>query len=142
MSDDFQKQYEKETTTLKIVTYVSIIVLFISCIGLFGLVLFTIESRIKEIGLRKVSGSSSGEIVIMLNMEFVKWIIVSFIISCPVIIYFMQKWLANFAFRVNMSWWMFLLAGLITTALSLVTVSWQTWNTATRNPSDCLRQNQ
>ena len=139
LSDDFQKMYKKETTTSLIITYISLMALFVSCIGLFGLVLFTIDTRIKEIGLRKVAGSTTGRIVIMLNLEFIKWILVSFIIACPIIIYSMNKWLENFAYRINLSWWIFAIAGLITMIISLLTVSWHTWSTATKNPVDCLK---
>jgi putative ABC transport system permease protein len=103
LSDDFQKLYEKDTSTLKMITYVSIISLFISCIGLFGLVLFTVDRRIKEIGLRKVAGSTSFGIVKMLNIEYIKWILVSFVISCPLIAFFTHKWLETFAYRINLS---------------------------------------
>jgi putative ABC transport system permease protein len=139
LSDDFQKMYKKETTTSLIITYISLMALFVSCIGLFGLVLFTIDSRIKEIGLRKVAGSATGRIVIMFNFEFIRWILVSFIIACPIIIYSMHKWLENFAYRINLSWWIFASAGLITILISLLTVSWHTWSTATKNPVDCLK---
>ncbi len=139
LNDDFQKMYKKETTTSLIITYISFMTLIVSCIGLFGLVLFTIDNRIKEIGLRKVSGSTTGRIVQMLNIEFIRWILVSFILACPVIIYSMQKWLENFAYRVNLSWWIFVSAGLITIVISLLTVSWHTWKTATKNPVECLR---
>ena len=139
LNDDFQKMYKKETTTSLIITYISFMALFVSCIGLFGLVLFTIDSRIKEIGIRKIAGSTAGRIVIVLNIEFVKWILVSFIIACPIILYSMQKWLENFAYRINLSWWIFAFAGLITVIISLLTVSWHTWNTATKNPVDCLK---
>ena len=139
LSEDFQKLYEKETMTQRIVTSVSVLSLFISCIGLFGLALFTTERRIKEIGLRKVAGSTSGGIVMMLNLEFIRWILISFIIACPVVIYFMQKWLENFAYRINLSWWIFIFAGIITMIISLLTVSWHTWSTATKNPVDCLK---
>ncbi len=105
----------------------------------FGLVLFTIDRRIKEIGLRKVAGSTSAGIIIMLNMEFIKWILVSFIISCPIIIYFMHKWLENFAYRIDLKWWMFVCAGIITIIMSLLTVSWHTWYTASKNPAECLK---
>ncbi len=125
--------------TQRIVTSVSLLSLFISCIGLFGLALFTTERRIKEIGLRKVAGSTSGGIVMMLNLEFIKWIFISFIIACPVVIYFMQKWLENFAYRINLSWWIFTFAGIITMIISLLTVSWHAWSTATKNPVDCLK---
>jgi len=139
LSDDFQKMYDKETRTMKMITIISLLSLFISCIGLFGLVLFTIDHRIKEIGLRKVSGSTSVEIVLLLNLEFARWIAVSFIIAIPVIAYIMHKWLQSFAYRINISCWMFASAGIITLIISLLTVSWQTFYTATRNPADCLR---
>lgn len=139
LNDDFQKLYEKETLTLKMVTSVSILALFISCIGLFGLVLFTIDRRIKEIGLRKVAGSSSGGIILMLNTEFTKWILVSLILACPVIIIFMTKWLESFAYRIHLRLWIFLAAFLITVTLSLLTVCYHTWYVATRNPADCLK---
>jgi putative ABC transport system permease protein len=139
LNDDFQKLYQKETATSLIVTYISLMALFVSCIGLFGLVLFTIDSRIKEIGLRKVAGSTSWKIVSMLNIEYTKWILVSFVIACPVIIYSMHIWLQNFAYRVNISWWMFALALIITIIISLLTVSWHTWKTASKNPVECLR---
>jgi putative ABC transport system permease protein len=139
LNDDFQKMYKKETTTSLIMTYISLMALFVSCIGLFGLVLFTIDSRIKEIGIRKVAGSTTGRIVLMLNLEFIKWILVSFVIACPIIIYSMHKWLENFAYRINLSWWIFAFAGIITIIISLLTVSWHTWNTAIKNPVDCLK---
>ena len=139
LSDDFQKMYKKETTTSLIITYISLMALFVSSIGLFGLVLFTIDSRIKEIGIRKVAGSTTGKIIILLNLEFIRSILISFILACPVIIYFMQKWLENFAYRINLSWWIIASAGMITIITSLLTVSWHTWNIATMNPVDCLR---
>jgi putative ABC transport system permease protein len=139
LNDDFQKMYKKETTTALIITYISLMALFVSCIGLFGLVLFTIDSRMNEVGLRKVVGSTSGGIVIMLNLEFIKWILVSFLIACPIIIYSMQKWLQYFAYRINLSWWIFAFAGIITIIISLLTVSWHTWNIASKNPVECLR---
>jgi putative ABC transport system permease protein len=79
LKDDFQKLYEKETLIMRMITYVSIMSLFISCIGLLDLVLFITQSRIKEIGLRKVSGSTSRGIILMLNLESIKWILVSFL---------------------------------------------------------------
>jgi len=139
LSEDFQKMYEKETMTLKIITYISILSLFISCIGLFGLALFTTDRRMKEIGLRKVAGSTSGGIVIMLNLEFIKWILISLIIACPLVIYFMRKWLETFAYRINLSLWIFASAGIITVIISLLTVSWHTWYIATKNPVECLK---
>lgn len=139
LSDNFQKMYEKEAKTSRIIKYISFMALFIACIGLFGLVLFTIDRRVKEIGLRKIAGASSGTIMLLFNMEFIKRIIISFIVSCPVIIYFMQKWLDNFAFRIRINWWMIALAGLIPLSMSIILVSWLTWYASTRNPAECLR---
>jgi putative ABC transport system permease protein len=139
LNDDFQKMYKKETTTSLIITYISLMALFVSSIGLFGLVLFTIDNRVKEIGIRKVAGSTTGKIAVMLNLEFIKWIFVSYIMACPIMIYSMNKWLQNFAYRVNLSWWMFVLAGIITIILSLITVSWHIWSISSKNPVECLR---
>jgi putative ABC transport system permease protein len=139
LNDDFQKMYEKETATFRIITYVSLMALFIACMGLFGLVLFSIDQRVKEIGIRKVSGASSGIILLLFNMEFIKRILISFIISCPIIIYVMQRWLNNFAFRIRLSWWMLAFSGLITLGLSIVIVTLLTFYTSTRNPAECLR---
>lgn len=139
LNDDFQKMYKKEATVSGVISYVSLLALLISCIGLFGLVLFTIDSRIKEIGLRKVAGSTTGRIILMLNLEFIRWILLSFIISCPVIFYFMHNWLEKFAYRINISWWIFAVAGMITLIISFLTVSWHTWKFATKNPVECLK---
>jgi putative ABC transport system permease protein len=139
LSDDFQKMYKKEKTTSLIMTYISLMALFVSCVGLFGLVLFTIESRIKEIGLRKVAGSTTGRLVLMLDFEFIKWILLSFIIACPLVLYTMHLWLENFAYRISLSWWIFAVAGMITMIVSILTVSWHTWSTASKNPVDCIR---
>jgi putative ABC transport system permease protein len=139
LRDDFQKMYEKETKTYRIIKYVSFMALFIACIGLFGLVLFTIDRRVKEIGLRKIAGASSGTIILFFNMEFIGRILVSFILSCPTVYFFMQKWIRNFAYRIDISWWMYAFAGLIPLVMSVIMVSWLTWYASTRNPAECLR---
>lgn len=139
LSDDFQKMYEKETTTFRIITYVSLMALFIACMGLFGLVLFSIDQRVKEIGIRKASGASSGIILLLFNKEFAKRILISFIISCPIIIYVIQSWLYNFAFRIRVSFWMLAMSGLITLVLSMIIVTALSFYTSNRNPADCLR---
>ncbi len=139
LSDDFQRLYENEMRSLRIVTCISIISLFITCIGLFGFVLFTINRKRKEIGLRKVAGSSSTGILLRLNLEFIRWIAIAFLISCPAVIWLMHRWLMNFAYHVGISWWILALSGIITMVVSLLTVSWLTSYTASRNPVDCLR---
>ncbi|HKK43736.1 MAG TPA: ABC transporter permease [Bacteroidales bacterium] len=139
LNDDFQKMYTKEIQTSKILTSIAILALFVSCIGLFGLVLFTIDSKTKEIGIRKVSGSTTGGMMLKLNFEFVRLLIVAFVFACPVILFVMRKWLQGFAYRITIGWWVFAAAGLVTIILSLLTVSWHTWKSANQNPVKCLR---
>lgn len=139
LNDDFQKMYDIENRTLKMITWISVMSLFISCVGLFGLVLFTLDCRVKEIGLRKAAGSTSAGIIFMLNLEFIRWIVVSFVISCPIVIFIMQKWLETFAYRITLQLWMFAAAGVITVLMSLLTVSWHTLKIASTNPAECLK---
>lgn len=139
LSDDFQKMYEKERSMTRIIAFVGLLSLFISCIGLYGLVVFTLDSRVKEIGIRKVAGSTSQRIIVMLNMEFVKWIMVSLLISIPVVFYFMQRWLEGFAYRIRLGWWFFVFSGALAVIVTLLTISWHTWRIASKNPADCLR---
>jgi putative ABC transport system permease protein len=113
--------------------------IFISCLGLFGLVLSSTEQRRKEIGIRRVNGANIGEIMLMLNKDFIKWVLLAFLVASPAAWYLMKKWLENFAYKTTLSWWIFLLAGVMALAIGLLTVSWQSWRTAARNPVDALR---
>ena len=97
------------------------------------------NQRNKEIGIRKVNGAKIAEVVAMLNKDFVKWIAIAFIIACPIGWYVMDKWLQSFAYKTTLSWWIFALAGVIALVIALITVSWQSWKTATRNPVEALR---
>jgi putative ABC transport system permease protein len=139
LDEDFQKMYEKDTTIMKMITVVSVLSLFISCIGLFGLVIFTTDSRTKEIGIRKVSGSTSREILAMLSAEFILWIFIALAAATPLIITLMHKWLEGFAYRIRLGWWFFVLTGVLTIVFSLFTVGWHTWHIARKNPVDCIR---
>lgn len=113
--------------------------IFISCIGLIGLVEFSTRNRVKEIGIRKVNGASVGEVIMMLNTDLVIWIISAFVFSVPVAWYLMHQWLFGFAYKTRLSWWVFALSGLITLVIALLAVSWQSWRAATRNPVEALR---
>lgn len=113
---------------------------FIVCIlGLFGLASFIAKQRTKEIGIRKVNGAKIHEVLTMLNVDFIKWVIIAFIIACPIAYYSMDKWLENFAYKTEISWWIFALAGCIALLIALLTVSWQSWRAARRNPVEALR---
>jgi len=131
--------YKSELNTAKIITGLSGISIFLSILGILGMILFTIQQRTKEIGIRKVNGAKVSEIMAMLNKDFVKWVVVAFVIATPVAWYAMHKWLENFAYKTALSWWIFALAGILALVISLLTVSWQSWKAATRNPVEALR---
>jgi putative ABC transport system permease protein len=95
--------------------------------------------RTKEIGIRKVNGARTNEIMAMLNQDFIKWVGIAFFIACPIAWFAMHKWLENFAYKTELSWWVFAAAGAIAMMIALITVSWQSWRAATRNPVESLR---
>jgi len=135
----YDQLYRKESRFGKVIFIFSGIAILIACMGLFGLSAFFSERRTKEIGIRKVNGAAITEIMIMLNTKFLKWVIISFLIACPVAWYAMFRWLQTFAYKAELSWWIFCLAGIIALAVSVLTVSWQSRKAATRNPVDALR---
>jgi putative ABC transport system permease protein len=138
--DDLMNEEYKEELHLKnITTAFSILAILISVLGILGMTVFSIDRKIKEIGIRKVNGARTSEIMTMLNKDFVKWVAISFVIATPIAWYAMHKWLENFAYKTNLSWWIFALAGLLALGIALLTVSWQSWRAATRNPVEALR---
>ncbi|HPE77704.1 MAG TPA: ABC transporter permease [Draconibacterium sp.] len=137
--DRIATYYQKEVQFSKLSAIFSIVNILISCIGLVGLVLFAINGRIKEIGIRKVNGAKVSEILTMLNKDFVKWVVIAFVIATPIAYYAMNKWLESFAYKTTLSWWIFALAGVLALGIALLTVSWQSWRAATRNPVEALR---
>lgn len=139
LDKSIEQLYDKEEDARRLIILFSVISLFISVIGLFGMVSFLIKRRTKEIGIRKINGARVSEIFIMLNRGFLKWVVIAYIVACPPGWYFMHKWLQNFAFRTDLSWWIFLIAGFIAFGIAFITVSWQSWRAATRNPVEALR---
>src|SRR5690606_18781688 len=111
----------------------------ISCFGLFGIAAFTAVQRTKEIGIRKVLGASVSSILVLLSKDFVTLILIAFILAIPVANYFMSEWLQNFAYRIEISWWMFAISGLLVWLIALLSVSGQTLKAARQNPVDSLR---
>ena len=136
---DFNKIYEAEQRTGKLFISFAVFAIFIACLGLFGLVTYAAEQRIKEIGIRKVLGASVVEIVTMISKDFVKLVLIASVIAFPVAWWMMSKWLQSFAYRINISWWVFALAGLLTIAIALITVSFQAIRAALANPVKSLR---
>ena len=131
--------YKSEINTAKIITALSGISIFLSILGILGMILITIQQRTKEIGIRKVNGARISEILMMLNKDFIKWVAIAIVIATPIAWYAMHKWLENFAYKTELSWWIFALAGSLTLCISLLTVTWQSWKVATRNPVEALR---
>ncbi|MDX8339090.1 FtsX-like permease family protein [Draconibacterium sp. IB214405] len=134
-----QQMYNSEERISGLFRYFSFIAIFIACIGLFGLSVFAIERKRKEIGIRKVNGSKVSQILAMLNKDFIKWVLISFIIASPLAWYVMNSWLQNFAYQTELHWWIFALAGILSIAIAVLTVSIQSYKAATRNPVEALR---
>lgn len=139
LDDDYQKQYAAESRVSVLSQYFSGLAIIISCLGLFGLAMFTIERKRKEIGIRKVLGASVSGIVGMLSKQFLSLVIFSLVIAVPLAYYGMNKWLENFAYRIDLSIWIFLLAGALTIVIALLTVSFQAIRAAVANPVESLK---
>ena len=117
----------------------SVISLFLSMIGLFAVSYQKTISRTKEIGIRKINGANIIEILVMINRDFVRWTVIAFITAVPAAWFAMNKWLENYAYKTEVKWWIFAVSGVIVLTISLVTVSWQSWKAARRNPVEALR---
>jgi putative ABC transport system permease protein len=123
----------------RFIEYIALWCVLLALTGLLGLTIFITRDRIKEIGIRKVNGATSLQIVNMLNRTTIKWVSVAFIIAAPIGYFFMDKWLQNFVYRTQLSWWIFALAGLMALIIAIVTVTLLSWGTARRNPVEALR---
>ena len=139
MDDLFNKTYAVEQKTGTILNIFSIITIFVACLGLFGLVTYASEQRTKEIGIRKVLGASAGQVTQMLSKEFLKLVLIASLIAFPFAWWGMSKWLQSFAYRVSISWWVFLIAGMTALCIALITVSFQAIKAAMANPVKSLR---
>ena len=136
---EYTKLYKNEQLISKLSNYFAFLAIFISCLGLFGLAMSTAEQRTKEIGVRKALGASVPNIVWMLSTSFLKPVIIAMCISFPLSWYIMNNWLRDFAYKVEIEWWVFALAGSITIFIALLTVSFQSVKAAIANPVDSLR---
>ena len=139
LDDEVQKQYSAEITLSRIINLFTIMAIFISCLGLFGLAAFSAEQRKKEIGVRKVLGASVTGIVQLLSKDFLILVGIAIIIATPLSWWLMHKWLQAFVYRIDISWWMFALAGCIAVLIALITVSFQAIRAAVANPVKSLR---
>ncbi|QJD78649.1 ABC transporter permease [Spirosoma rhododendri] len=139
LDENFSKQYQAEQKQGDVLLTFTVLAVFIACLGLFGLVAFAAEQRTKEIGVRKVLGASVASIVGLLSRDFLKLVLIAVIIASPLAWYAMHRWLQNFAYKIDLAWWLFALAGLLTTGIALLTVSFQSIRAALVNPVKSLR---
>jgi ABC-type antimicrobial peptide transport system permease subunit len=137
--DEYQKLYTSEMMVGKLSNYFAFLAIFISCLGLLGLAMFTAEQRTKEIGIRKVLGASIGSIFNLLSKEFLMLVFIALIIASPIAWYMMNKWLEDYAYKTTISWWMFVIAGITAIVITLFTVSYQAVKAALANPVKSLR---
>jgi putative ABC transport system permease protein len=139
LDQNFQKNYMAEERLAGIIKYFTIIAIFISCLGLFGLTTFSVEQRAKEIGIRKVLGATAAGIVSLLSKDFLKLVFISFFVATPIAWYFINKWLQGFAYRAPFSIWMILMACAIALVIAFLTISIQAVKAALMNPVTNLR---
>jgi putative ABC transport system permease protein len=139
LDESIQKQYQTENTMLRIINSFTLLAVLICCMGLFGLVAFTAERRAKEIGVRKVLGASISNITLLLSKDFLKLVLISIAIVSPIAYFFMHKWLQDFAYRINIDVWTFILAASIAIIFALLTVGFQSIKAAITNPVKSLR---
>lgn len=138
-SDDILTQlYKKEIQLSKTITLLALLAISIAAMGLFGLSIFICKQRTKEIGIRKVNGARIGDIMLMLNLNFGKWVLFAFCLAAPVAWYVMSLWLQGFVYKTGLSWWIFLISGLVTLVITAGTVSWHSWRAASNNPVESL----
>jgi putative ABC transport system permease protein len=139
LNDRYNRLYKSEEKMRTIFSYFMIVAISIAILGMVGLSVFLIERRTKEIGIRKVNGAKVSEILNMLNKDFIKWVIIAFVIALPIAWFGMHRWLENFAYKTELSWWIFALGGIIALGIALFTVILQSLRAARKNPVDALR---
>ncbi len=139
VDQDLQRQYGREQQIGSVFLSFSVLAILISCLGLFGLASFVAEQRTKEIGIRKVLGASIGQLVTLLSRDFLRLVLISLVIATPIAWYATHQWLTDFAYKIDISWWIFALAGLLAIAIALATVSFQAIKAALANPVKSLR---
>lgn len=139
LNDHFEQLYKTDTQVSQIIKISTFLAILIACMGLFGLAMFAVEIRTKEIGIRKVLGASVVSITALLSKDFLKLVFVAIVLASPIAWYAMDKWLQDFAYRIEISWWVFALAGVLAFAIALLTVSYQSIKAALMNPVKSLR---
>jgi putative ABC transport system permease protein len=139
VDDLYKNLYSKEIQQQKLVTLFTLLAILISSMGLWSISSVISKKRTKEVGIRKVNGAKTIEIMYLLNKEFLSMVFIAIVIAVPLSYILLQQWIQNYACKIDLSLWMFVLAGLLAFAVALATISWQAWQTANRNPVDALK---
>jgi ABC-type antimicrobial peptide transport system permease subunit len=139
LDDKIESFYKQENQLSQLYKVFSAIAIFLSCLGLYGLASFMAVQRIKEVGIRKVLGATAGNIVYLFSKEFIILIAIAFAIATPIAWYYMHQWLQDYAYRINISWWLFAVGGLVAIIIALATISFQAVKAAIANPVKSLR---
>jgi len=137
--EEYKNLYQNEQVVGKLSNAFAFLAIFISCLGLLGLAMFTAEQRFKEIGIRKVLGASVGVLFVTLSQEFIVLVIIALLIASPLAYLGMNKWLMNYQYKTELSWWIFALSALIALLITLITISFQTLKASMSNPIKSLR---
>jgi putative ABC transport system permease protein len=140
LDDHVNDQYAADRQFSVIFSVFSGFSIFISCLGLFGLVSYSVAVRVKEIGIRKVLGASVSSIVVLFSRSYAKLLLLSYLVGIPLSYYILTQWLSNFAYRASLSWWLFLIPVVLVSCLALITISTQTIKAALANPVESLSQ--
>ena len=135
----FQELYRKDKRMAMMISIIAGIAIVIALMGLVGLTIFTLKKRTKEIAIRKVNGAKLGNILTLISIDYVKLVLIAFAIAAPLAYYFLQKWLQDFAYRTDLSWWIFVSSGIFGLMITLITIGYQSYQSASRNPVDSLR---
>jgi putative ABC transport system permease protein len=139
MENDYKNLYRNEIQTRQVFTLLAGLAIVVAILGLLGLASFMARRRTREIAIRKVSGAGVGQIIQLLTLKFVKWVMVSFLLACPVAWWVMDRWLGDFAYRVSVNGWIFLLSGAISLAMVMITVGLVTFRAASLNPAESMK---
>ena len=139
LDDKIESFYQQENQLSGLYKIFAVIAIFLSCLGLYGLASFMAVQRIKEVGIRKVLGASVSSVVYLFSKEFIILVTIAFIIASPVAWYFMDKWLKGYVYRINISWWIFIVGGISAIIIALITVSFQAIKAALTNPVKSLK---
>jgi len=139
VEERYEWYHREDSNYAKLIGSCCLISLFLSMIGLFAISFHSSRKRTKEIGIRRINGATIQGVMLLLNEDFFRWIIIAFVAASPIAWYIMHKWLQGFAFRTEFNWWVFVLVGMIALCTAILTISWQSWRAATKNPVEALR---